>query len=294
MRLIGELNLFIDRVLCCSAPWLLVKKSHLQLLILCVLINPVKILAEDIDDTLDTRLNKIETILASKALIDLSSQVDGLEQEVRSLRGAIENQIFSTQTFMAELKTSIEIASRRIDSMELDQEIKLEQVEKSDQRPGESVLVSKESRIENRWLDSSEEQETIVVPELTLEPKSMFDDAVDLLKSGDYIAATQSFSTFYTLYPDHDFADDALFKAAEACYLRRAYTEATIAYNRAIKIFPESANRAAAMLKLAYSHYELGDEKTALRMVRELKSLYPESLSAQLADDRMSRIGSSD
>ena len=122
----------------------------------------------------------------------------------------------------------------------------------------------------------------------------MFDDAVELLKSGDYIASTRSFSTFYSLHPDHDFADDALFRAAESYYLKSNYTDAIIAYNRLMKIFPESVHRAAAMLKVAYSHYELGDEKTALRVVKELKSLYPSSLSAQLADDRMSRIGSSD
>ena len=294
MRLTGELNLSIDRVFSCSASWLLVKRSYFQLLILCVLINPLKSLAEGIDDTLDTRLNKIETILASKALIDLSSQVDRLEQEVRILRGAIENQNFATETFVAEFKKSIEIASRRIDAIEPDQEIKVAQVEIPEPRAEESVLISEESTIENRGLDSSKDQEIIVAPELVLDPKTMFDDAVDLLKSADYIAATKSFSTFYTLYSNHDFADDALFRAAEACYLRRDFTKAIIAYDRMIKIFPESVHRAAAMLKLAYSYHELGDDKAALRVVRELKSLYPASLSAQLADDRMSRIGTSD
>jgi tol-pal system protein YbgF len=294
MRLIGELNLSIDRVFCCSAPWVLAKKSYPQLLILCVLINPGKGVAEDINGTLDTRLNKIEAILASKALIDLSLQVDRLEQEVRILRGAIENQNFATETFVAEFKKSIEIASRRIDAIEPDQEIKVAQVEIPESGAEESAAISEESTIENRWLDPPKDQEIIVAPEPILDPNTMFDDAVGLLKSGDYIAATKSFSTFYTLYPDHDFADDALYRAAEALYLRRDFTEAIIAYDRMINIFPASVHRAAAMLKLAYSHHELGDDKAALRVVKELKSLYPASLSAQLASDRMSRIGSSD
>ncbi len=273
---------------------MLVEKLYLKLLILCALINPLLSLAQDTDDTLEVRLNKVETILASKALIDLSSQVHMLEQEVRSLRGAIENQNFATETFLTELKTSIETVSLRLDSIEFDQEIKLGQVEMSDPRPEGSVTDSEESTIENRELDSYKDQEIVAPPELTLDPKSMFDDAVDALKSGDYIVADRSFSNFYTLYPDHDFADDALFRAAEACYLRRDFTEAIIAYNKIITIFPESMHRAAAMLKLAYSHHELGDDKMALRVVKELKSLYPASLSAQLADDRMSRIGSSE
>ncbi len=273
---------------------MLVEKLYLKLLILCALINPLLSLAQDTDDTLEVRLNKVETILASKALIDLSSQVHMLEQEVRSLRGAIENQNFATETFLTELKTSIETVSLRLDSIEFDQEIRLGQVEMSDPRPEGSVMDSEESTIENRELDSYKDQEIVAPPELTLDPKSMFDDAVDALKSGDYIVADRSFSNFYTLYPDHDFADDALFRAAEACYLRRDFTEAIIAYNKIITIFPESMHRAAAMLKLAYSHHELGDDKMALRVVKELKSLYPASLSAQLADDRMSRIGSSE
>ena len=294
MRLIGELNLFIDRFFFCSTCWVLAKRSCAQLLILCLLVNPVNILAEGIDDTFETRLNKIETILASKALIDLSSQVDRLEQEVRILRGTIENQNFAAETFRAELAKNIEAVSRRIDSIEFDQKIKPEQVEISGLRLEEAVLVSDESSTENRLLDSTKAEEIIVAPELTLDPKSMFDDAVDLLKSGDYTAANQAFSKFYSLYHDHDFADDALFRAAEAHYLRRNFMEAIIAYDRLIKIFPESVHLAAAMLKLAYSHHELGDDKTALRVVKELKVLYPTSLSAQLADDRMSRIGSSD
>jgi TolA-binding protein len=246
------------------------------------------------EDSLEARLSKVETILESKALIELSSQVDKLEQQVRNLRGAIENQDFVTETFIVELRKSIEIVSGRIDSIEFDQEIKVESVEISDSKLEESVFVSEEATIENSRIDSSKDQEIIAVPELTLDPKTMFDDAVDLLKSGDYIAATRSFSMLYTLYPEHDYADDALFRAAEARYLGRDFTEAIIAYNRLIKIFPETAHRAAAMLKVAYSHHELGDDKMALRVVKELKSLYPASLSAQLAGDRMSRIGTSD
>jgi tol-pal system protein YbgF len=296
MNLIGELNLFIDKARHFDRAGVLAAKILLfkLVVILFLLTNSLNVVAQRDSDSLEMRLGKVETILASKALLDLALQVKKLEEEVRSLRGQNENQTFAIEVSIAELKKGIESLSRRVDSMEFGHEVKVDQQVLKDLVVEEPALVDDRRGAINGGDESPVEEKVIETSQLTLDPNTMFKDAVNLLKTGDYAAAIHAFSTFYTLYPNNIFADDSLFRAAEACYLRRDFTDAIIAYQRLIKIFPKSSHRASAMLKLAYSYHELGDNKKALLMIKELKSLYPLSASAQLADERMSRIDNTD
>ncbi len=295
MLLTGELKLYIDE----GTHWMRMRAFageifFFALFFLFLQINSVDVLAESTDGHIEARLGRIESILASKALIELVGQVELLQQEVRSLNGQIENQTFEVESSNAELEKRIGSLSDRIDSIEFGRDTTQEQKGSRDIILEEAIFDNNELTDPDSRADPIAAVEATIVPPLTLDPETMFNDAAERLKLGDYVSAIEAFNTFFTLYPDSLYADDALFRVAEAYYLKRDYREAVTEYERLIRIFPESANRAPAMLKLAYSHHELGDTPTALLVVKELQSMYPMSVSARLADERMSRISNAD
>ncbi len=118
---------------------------------------------------------------------------------------------------------------------------------------------------------------TLSVPRTTGDPRADFAAARNLLLTGEFEAAEQSFREFVTAYPDTDFAGEAQYWIGESLYVRELYQQAAQAYLAAARDYPDGTRAADSLLKLAYSFNELGDSGKACQTLRELTRRYPDA-----------------
>ncbi|MCY4421178.1 MAG: tetratricopeptide repeat protein, partial [Gammaproteobacteria bacterium] len=77
---------------------------------------------------------------------------------------------------------------------------------------------------------------------------------------------------------------------AEANSVTRRYPQALVEFSRVVSKYPASSKLADARLKLAFTHYELGQFPEARTELTRLRAQFPNSSVASLAQQRLERM----
>jgi tol-pal system protein YbgF len=122
------------------------------------------------------------------------------------------------------------------------------------------------------------------------EEKRQFDDALAVLRGGDFDKAATAFSGFLRRYPGSGFADSARFWLGNALYGRREYKEAIVAFRGLVNNAPDHPRAPEAMLAIANCQAEARDVKSARATIGELVKAYPKSEAAQAGRERLAAL----
>ena len=228
---------------------------------------------------------------------DLVIQVQELQDEVRTLRGRMEEQ----ERELDNLKQR-----QRDQYLDLDQRI-------SDQRSslpvtpgsGNEVQAVEATPVATAPAEDLPEvrapmetpSETIpVAPPKTdsqalaaaaADEKAAYDKAFQALKELRYADAAESFQSFLSKYPDSEYADNAQYWLGESYYVTRNYDVALVSFQRLMDRFPDSPKVPDALLKIGYTHYELKQWDSALAALTQVQKNYPNTTLARLAESRL-------
>ncbi|WP_410474295.1 tol-pal system protein YbgF [Guyparkeria sp. TX1] len=123
------------------------------------------------------------------------------------------------------------------------------------------------------------------------EQQALYNEAFDVLKSGNYEQAVDAFQKVIDANPKGTWAASALFWQGETYYVQQDYAAAAKAYGEVVERFPDSNRVPDAKLKLGYVAQERGDNETARQLFNEIVADYPDAQAAGLAKQRLSRIG---
>ena len=141
------------------------------------------------------------------------------------------------------------------------------------------------------------ETSTIAEPEVAkviesnpIQARTDYQQAFRLLKQSLYDQAIKAFNEFLTIHPNSDYSDNAQYWLAEAYYVTRQFDQALVEYDKLVVNYPESQKLTHALLKIGYSHHELGKLEQAKTLLEDLKMKYPGTTAARLADDRLKKI----
>lgn len=213
---------------------------------------------------LDSRLLRIERVLANQSLLDLSQRIEASQNEVRMLRGQLEElQHASTKT----------IEQQRALYGDLDKR-----------------LAMVEGGAAAGAIAASSQSNSLPVPQG--DDRANYQAAFDLLKDGKYPEAAAAFKQFLTTFPDSGLSDNAQYWLGEAHYVMRQYPDALRAFRTVIDKYPDSRKLPDALLKIGYCNYELknwGEARTALdQVVRQ----YSDTTAGRLARERLAKMGS--
>ncbi len=309
-------------------------------------------------DATAERLARLERALNNKGLLDLVRQVELLQQEVRQLRGELENQVFSLEQLRKSQTASYVDVDRRLGRLEqggiisvapgaaaaatgesaLDpplptlnapagtsiagapagaaMALDVQSPQGLPAAPGDSAMT-----VDDAGLDVEAAGEALaalapapapgaatepaatavpVAPTPSLRPapagvdspesEAAYRDAFGMLKAGQYEDSIAAFNSFMQLYPGSQYADNAQYWLGEAYYVMRQFEPAIEQYQQLVRNYPDSKKQSHAMLKIAYSYYELGLTDQAMSVLGELKTRFPGSAAARLADERIQRI----
>ena len=240
---------------------------------------------------LDERLKRLERLFDSGGLFKLVDEVDSLGTEVRELRGQLET-----------LSHRIDRLEERQRKLYLDVDQRLQKVESGAQ--GQVAGPSTQPATSPTTPPSPESTATATQPEATtpstttetpattpgVDPfaeQQAYQSAFDLVRSGSYEEAAIAFQEFIVTYPTGSYADNALYWLGETFYVRRQFAQAVKEYERLVATYPNSQKLPDALLKIGYSHDELGNKAEAERVLGQLIQSHSQSTAATLARKRL-------
>jgi tol-pal system protein YbgF len=220
--------------------------------------DPVQIRMNDID----ARLQRIERVLTNQSLLDLAQRIDALQNDVRSIRGEVEmlqNQTEGGKTQTRNLYGDLE---KRLAA--------LETLGGVGAAPAPGAVPAPVS--------GGSEQAT-------------YDAGMAALRAGNYDKAISTFREVVSNYPSGELASNAQFWMGESYYTKGDLESAVIAYRKVLADWPAARKAPDAMVKLGFSLSDLKRTGEARSTLEEVVRKFPGTPSAQLAADRLKRLG---
>ena len=232
-----------------------------------------------------------------QAMMDLVIQVQQLQDEVRMLRGMLEDQTMELEN----------LGNRQRDQY-LDIDQRITNLRGSSTTSGAATTsgsyntsrqtspVVREDVPEVRPdLDTPSSVTGIATPdtqarEVAASPegeKAAYDQAFQSLKDLKYAASAEQFLNFVGQYPNSEYADNAQYWLGESYYVTRNYDIALEAFQGLLSNYPDSPKIADGLLKIGYTHYELKQWDQARAALVQVQEQYPDTTLARLAGSRL-------
>ena len=233
---------------------------------------------------------------------DLVIQVQELQDEVRTLRGRLEEQEREIENLKRRQRDQYLDLDQRISDLRNNQPAvssgagaaassaaAMGAAAGSSASPGADVPdvrapMETESAVTGIGQPQAQSQVTAASPE---DEKAAYDQAFQALKDLRYADAAEEFQSFLTRYPNSEYSDNAQYWLGESYYVTRNYDLALTAFQNLLDRFPDSPKAPDALLKIGYTHYELEQWDSARAALTQVQEQYPDSTLSRLAENRL-------
>jgi tol-pal system protein YbgF len=232
------------------------------------------------------------------AAANLVIQVQELQDEVRTLRGQLEEQERELENLKRRQRDQYLDLDQRISDMRNSQPVAGVGPPRSGSSTGAqpTVIPPAEDSPEVRApMESQSNVTAIGQPQVESQPavssaaeeKDAYDQAFQALKELRYADAAEDFQAFLDAYPNSDYSDNAQYWLGESYYVTRNYDIALTAFQDLMDKFPQSPKVPDALLKVGYTHYELEQWDQARAALTQVQESYPDTTLARLAESRL-------
>jgi tol-pal system protein YbgF len=120
--------------------------------------------------------------------------------------------------------------------------------------------------------------------------QQQYDAAFALMKQGLYEQAGKNFRAFLARHPQSPLAGHAQYWVGEAAYVTRDFRTALEEFTKVATDYPQSTKLPDALLKIGYSHNELGANDKARATLQDVVARYPNTTVAKAAEQRLSKL----
>lgn len=233
--------------------------------------------AEPLPDRRAVRPGAVPTAGAPRTdtLLDLVTQIEMLQEQVRQLRGQLEVQTHELEQLQVRNRDALADFDRRLREAE---------------RPGLAAApAAPVGAVVPATAPNAVSAPPPRAPASATEQQE-YNAAFALMKKGLYERATKSFKEFLARYPRGALADNAQYWLAEAAYATFNYRKAIEEFNRVLSDYPSSPKGPDALLKVGYSHYEIGALDQARSTLEQVIARFPNTRVAKAAEERLSKI----
>jgi tol-pal system protein YbgF len=220
-------------------------------------------------DELEVRVDRIDRIVSSQTLVEMSQRLDALQAEVRSQQGRIE-----------ELQNENAMLKRQQRDLYADLDKRLQASHQAGV-PAAGAAAAASSDAESPPAPTTRQVDG---------EQAMYTRAFEALKAKDYAAATQGFRSLAAAYPDGELADNTQYWLGETYYVTQEYDHAAAAFQRVLSGWPGSRKVPDAMLKLGYTQLEQKKVAAGRATLEQLVERFPDSDAAKLAADRLCKL----
>ncbi|MDH4216502.1 MAG: tol-pal system protein YbgF, partial [Gallionella sp.] len=198
-----------------------------------------------------------------RSMLDLQSQIEALNSELRKLRGQNE-----------ELAHSVGDAEKRAKDFYVDLDTRIrhfesaEETEKNEAPPASGASAASAVSTDASALASG---------------NRAFESAYALFKNDQYANAVKAFHEFLKKYPESAHAGNATYWLGSAKYALKDYKGALGYFQNLLKMAPTTPKAAETMLNIAGCQKELKQPAEAKKTLKQLIAKYPASEAADKA-----------
>lgn len=240
--------------------------------------DPVQIKLND----LDTRVARIERVVANNSLLELSNQMSDLRAELRGLHNDIDLLNHALDTSRKQQRDLYADLDQRLKALEARSGAAVGGAGSSGGgagtgAPGATAAAGAAAGSAQAAAGSD---------------TAAYQAAFGLLKDSQYDQAIAAFQQFLTTYPDSSLADNAQYWLGEAYYVNKSFPEALAAFQRVVSKYPQSRKVPDALLKVGYCDYELKQWQAAHDSLSQVVANYPNTPAANLAQARLDKMAS--
>lgn len=217
---------------------------------------------------------------------DLVYQVQQLQEEIRQLRGQVEQQAHKLDNLGSRQRDQYLDLDTRIS--ELKQSPVVAATPVAVEAPNSEAVTADVIPVGTGNQPVPDATSPTPVVELpVIDDKTAYQQAFTHLKELRYAEAAESFYAFLETYPDSLLAGNAEYWLGESYYVTRNYDVALESFQRLLEKYPDSKKVPDAWLKIGYTYYEMGDFHKAADILDRVKQQYPDTTLAKLADSRL-------
>jgi tol-pal system protein YbgF len=270
---------------------------------------------------LEARVARMENLVQSNGLLDLLSQVEKLQEEVRQLRGQVEtqsHQMDELNTRQAKLYDDLERRLQALDHGGAPAATAAVPAPVNPPLPATPNTASLAPSQGNNPAPNPAAQSTApantagnsagstnvaalapgsaaAAPASTTgntsgNPDQDYKQALELLKRNRYDDAIAVLNNFLVSYPTHPNAESAEYWLGEAYYVSKQYPAAVSEFQKFTQAYPKSTKLSQVLLKTGFSYHEMGQVDQAKATLEDVKQRFPGTTAANMADQRLQRM----
>ena len=224
---------------------------------------------------------------ARKAILDLRNRLTQAEERSRARTAQSEEQLQSMRRSLLEMNSQVEalraeMAQLRGSNEQLQREVS--ELQRKQRDIGQAV--------DERLRKVEPQKVTVDGVEFNADPeeKRQFDEALALLRAGEFDKASVALSNFMRRWPASGYTPAARYWQGNALYGKRDYKEAIGVFRAFLIATPEHPRAPEAMLAIANSQAEMKDNRAARKTLEDLIKAYPKSEAAVAGKERLDAL----
>jgi tol-pal system protein YbgF len=238
----------------------------------------------------------------------LEVRISQLEEEIRRLRGMVEQNGYQTQQLKTQLDKNAGDVNYRLDALEKKPMVGTAQAAaQSAPEAGADEEVFRDPR-EKKSAASRQKQDGTIPEDLDAQqeapaeeatpkhfktPREQYNDAFNLLNHAKYAEAGAAFTDFTHAHPNDPLIGNAYYWLGETYYVRKNYLKAGDNFRQGYESLPTGPKAADNLLKLAMSLSALNKTHEACVVLRQIGKKYGETApnTAARASQEANRVG---
>ena len=236
--------------------------------------------------SVEDRLARVERMLNNNTLLQMLDELQAMRSDMRALRGDMELQAHQAGQIKAQNKAQY---------LDLDERLKrLEAQLFAGVGPGGSGvegLSPSDGGVSEPFNSTGGGTDNGLGTGDPSGGDGIYEAAFAQLKAGDYDGAAAGFQAYVRDHPDGRYGANAYYWLGETHYVEQRFTKALETFGQVMTLYPGSGKAADAMLKSGYILQEQGQRDRAVQMLNDVVNLHPGSRAAELARDRLARLG---
>lgn len=221
---------------------------------------------------------------AERSALDMMKKMEFLQQEVQELRGKVEEQNYQLQQLQEHQKKLYMDLDRRLSEGGPAKASGVSSTPLSlndDVQPAASQNVAEAAPVNLAGLSAEDSVQA---------EEKAYQSAYRFIQSKDYEGALSGFSTLIRSFPTGKYVPNAHYWMGEIYLTKGELDLAFASFDHVYRDYPQHPKAADSLLKLGYVEYAKGQWQRSNELLKQVKSQYPGSTSAQLADLRLDKM----
>jgi len=228
--------------------------------------------------------NKIQ----EQPLMDLHKEINSLHKYNMDTNRRVKD----LNNALSRVEKSVEhnsVAMQELKQMIVSMEVRKEENGRVKEKPVESGEVNPPPEAIEETPIAETRKEAVREEKITplLSPGDIYRDAFESFRSEDYDLAITKFRRFVKEFPEHKYADNALYWIGEILYSQKKFPQAIIEFSKITEEYKSSNKAPDALLKIGLTYINLRDFRKAEDRFQMLMDMYPFSDAAKKAAARL-------